>query len=255
DAMYQDGFICPLANMVMGETVEGLAKEFGISRQAQDEYAVSSQQKAGAAIEAGRFDAEIVPVEVKGRKGSTIISADEHVRPGAKVESLAKLPTVFDRENGSVTAGNASGITDGSAGLLLMSADMAEARGLEPLAIVGETRSAGVDPKRMGIGPVPAVRALQEANGRAVGDYDLIELNEAFAAQILACDRELELPMERLNVNGGSIALGHPIGATGARIVVTMLHELQRRGGQNGLATLCISGGMGIATSFSREGL
>lgn len=255
DAMYQDGFICPLANMVMGETVEGLAKELGISRQAQDEYAVSSQQKAGAAIEAGRFADEIVPVEVKSRKGSTIISADEHVRPSATVESLAKLPTVFDRENGSVTAGNASGITDGSAGLLLMNADMAEARGLEPLAIVGETRCAGVDPKRMGLGPVPAVRALQEVTGRAVGDYDLIELNEAFAAQILACDRELELPMERLNVNGGSIALGHPIGATGARIVVSMLHELKRRGGQNGLATLCISGGMGIATSFSRDGL
>ncbi len=255
DAMYQDGFHCPMADMLMGATAEGLAQDLGISREAQDEFAVESQRKAAAAIEAGRFADEIVPVEVAGRKGSVTVSADEHPRPSANMASMAKLKPVFDTEKGTVTAANASGITDGAAGLLLMDEGLAESRGLEPLAFVGETRAAGVDPRRMGIGPVPAVRALEGAGAPKVADYDLIELNEAFAAQVLACDADLHMPMERLNVNGGSIALGHPIGATGARIVVTLLHELRRRKGEHGLATLCISGGMGLATAFHRTGL
>lgn len=255
DAMYQDGFTCPMADMLMGATAEVLAKEFRISREAQDAFAIESQRKAGAAIEAMRFDDEIIAVEVAGRKGAVTVTRDEHPRPDAKAESMAKLPPVFDRENGTVTAANSSGITDGAAALLLMDADLAEAKGLEPLAVVGESRAAGVEPQRMGIGPVPAVRALQEAGAPAPGDYDLVELNEAFAAQVLACNAELDLPLDRLNVNGGAISLGHPIGATGARIVVTLLHELRRRRGQHGLATLCISGGMGFATAFSREGL
>ncbi|MEZ6005954.1 MAG: thiolase family protein [Planctomycetota bacterium] len=252
DAMYRDGFDCPLAEMVMGATAEGLAQELGISRAQQDEFALGSQQKAAAAQAAGRFDAEISKVEVVGRKGTTVVSADEHLRPDTTMESLASLPPVFDRSKGTVTAGNSSGITDGAAALLLMDAELAAAQGLQPLAVLGETRAAGVDPKVMGIGPVPAVRALEAVNGMGVDAYDLIELNEAFAAQVLACDRELKLPMDRVNVNGGSIALGHPIGATGARIVVTMLHEMARRDAKHGLATLCISGGMGLATAFHR---
>jgi len=255
DGMYQDGFHCPLADMLMGATAEKLARQKGISREEQDEFALASQHKCEAARAAGRFEAEIAPVAVPQRKGDPlVVSKDEHPRDGTKLESLGKLPPVFDRENGTVTAGNASGITDGSAALLLMSAERAGELGLEPLAYVGAAAEAGVDPTIMGIGPVPALGRLKEANGRDAADYDLIELNEAFAAQVLACHRELPLPMERLNVNGGSIALGHPIGATGARIVVTLLHELKRRGGEHGLATLCISGGMGLATAFHRTG-
>lgn len=256
DGMYQDGFHCPLADMLMGATAEKLAQERGISRAEQDEFALQSQHKCEAARAAGRFEEEITPVAVPVRKGDPrVVSADEHPRDGAKLESLGKLPPVFDRENGTVTAGNASGITDGAAALLLMSAERARELGLEPLAFVGDYAEAGVDPTIMGVGPVPALGRLKERNGRDVADYDLIELNEAFAAQVLACHRELPLPLERLNVNGGSIALGHPIGATGARIVATLLHELKRRGGEHGLATLCISGGMGIATAFHRTGL
>ncbi|MFT4542153.1 MAG: acetyl-CoA C-acetyltransferase [Planctomycetota bacterium] len=253
DGMYQDGFMCPLADMLMGETAEVLAKEIGITREEQDAFALSSQNKAQAAIESGRFADEISPVEVKQRKQTLVVDADEHPRANSTMAGLAKLPAVFDSEAGSVTAGNASGITDGAAALLIMDRALAEESGYEILAVLGDTCQAGVDPRRMGIGPVPAVRALQECNGVAPQDYDLIELNEAFAAQVIACDRELDLPAERLNVNGGSIALGHPIGATGARIVVTMLHELKRRGGKHALATLCVSGGMGIATAFHRE--
>jgi len=258
DGMYKDGFVCPLAEMVMGETAEKLARDLGIPREEQDEFALESQRKAAAAWEAGRFDDEVVPVEVPARRGDPVVVArDEHPRPDATLEGLAKLRPVFDREAGSVTAGNSSGITDGAAALLVMAADTAEELGYEPLAVVGARTEAGVDPKVMGVGPVPAVRALEEATGRAPSDFDLVELNEAFAAQVLACNRELEgrLPLDRLNVNGGAIALGHPIGATGARIAVTLLHELRRRGGRHGLATLCISGGLGLATAFSREGL
>jgi acetyl-CoA C-acetyltransferase len=253
DAMYKDGFVCPLADMVMGETAEKLAKERNLSRDEQDRFALSSQQKAGAAINEGRFDAEMSPVTVVKRKSTTVIEADEHPRPSATLEGLGKLATVFDAEAGTVTAGNASGITDGAAGVLLMDEDLAKEQGLEILAYVGESRDAGVDPTIMGIGPIPAVRALSEANGMGVGDYDLVELNEAFAAQVLACNQELEIPSDRLNVNGGAIALGHPIGATGCRIVVTLLHEMQRRDVQHGLATLCISGGMGLASAFHRQ--
>ena len=252
DGMYQDGFHCPLADMLMGETAERLARGLGISRAEQDAYACESQAKAGDAIAAGRFAAEIVPVELPGKQGTRVVDRDEHARPDTTLAKLAQLPPVFDARSGTVTAGNSSGITDGAAALLVMSEEAARDRGLEPLAWLGEVRDAGVDPRAMGLGPVPAVRALSEANGLAVRDYDLVELNEAFAAQVLACDRELELARDRLNVNGGSIALGHPIGATGARIVVTLLHELARRGGEHGLATLCISGGMGLAAAFHR---
>lgn len=256
DAMYQDGFVCPLADMIMGETAEKLAKELSIDRSTQDEFALASQHKSQAARAAGRFGDEVVPVDVPGRKGAvTRIESDEHPRDNAKIESLAKLRPVFDAQAGSVTAGNSSGITDGAAAVLVMSAERAEALGLEPLAYVGEMTQGGVDPSVMGIGPVPALEALEARSGRRTLDYDLVELNEAFAAQVLACHHHHELPLDRLNVNGGAISLGHPIGATGTRIVVTLLHELRRRGGEHGLATLCISGGMGLATAFHRTGL
>jgi acetyl-CoA C-acetyltransferase len=253
DGMYQDGFLCPLSKMLMGETADKLGREYAIARQAQDAFALESQRKAAAAVAAGRFGAELAPVKVAGRKGEVTVEADEHLRPETTAAGLAKLPPVFDAEHGTVTAGNASGITDGAAALLVMSEARAAELGLQPLAWVGETAEAGVPPEVMGLGPVPAVRALQRRNGLGVRDYDLIELNEAFAAQVLACARDLELPMERVNVNGGAIALGHPIGATGARIVVTLLHELARRGARRGLATLCISGGLGLATAFERR--
>ena len=253
DAMYQDGFLCPLSKMLMGETAEKLARELDIPRAEQDRFALESQRKAAAAQAAGRFEAEIVPLEVKTKAGKTSFTQDEHVRGDATLEGLAKLPPVFDPKNGSVSAGNSSGITDGAAALLLMSARKAEALGLEPLAELGASVQVGLDPAVMGLGPVPACRQLATKNDLAVDDYDLVELNEAFAAQVLACQRELPFPSERMNVNGGAIALGHPIGATGARIAVTLLHELARRGGKNGLATLCISGGLGFAAAFHRR--
>jgi len=253
DAMYQDGFLCPLSKMLMGETAEKLARELDIPRAEQDRFALESQRKAAAAQAAGRFEAEIVPLEVKTKAGKTSFTQDEHVRGDATLEILAKLAPVFDPKNGSVSAGNSSGITDGAAALLLMTARKAEALGLEPLAELGASVQVGLDPSVMGLGPVPACRQLGAKNGLAVDDYDLVELNEAFAAQVLACQRELPFPSERMNVNGGAIALGHPIGATGARIAVTLLHELARRGGKNGLATLCISGGLGFAAAFHRR--
>ncbi len=253
DSMYKDGFDCPIAEMVMGATAEKLAQKYEITRQEQDEFALSSQDKAAAAVEAGRFADELSPVEVKGRKGAvTVIDSDEHIRFGTTMEKLGRLPGVFAPENGTVTPGNSSGITDGAAALLVMSAEKADKLGLEVLAHLGPMTQSGVDPTIMGIGPVPACRDLSELTGRGVSDYDLLELNEAFAAQVLACHRELELPMERVNVNGGAIALGHPIGATGARIVVTLLHEMKRREAKLGLASLCISGGMGVAAEFTR---
>jgi acetyl-CoA C-acetyltransferase len=253
DGMYQDGFLCPLSKLVMGETAEKLAREMAIPRSAQDEFALSSQYKCAAARKAGRFQAEIAPVEVSGKKGSLRIVQDEHPRDGASLDELAKLKPVFDPRTGTVTAGNASGITDGAAALLVMGASRARALGLPVLAEIGPWTEVGVPPEIMGIGPVPATRRLEQRTGLGVDRFDLIELNEAFAAQVLACHRELNLPMERLNVNGGAIALGHPIGATGARVVVTLLHELARRGGRRGLATLCISGGLGLAATFERN--
>jgi len=255
DGMYKDGFDCPLAEMVMGATAENLAKKYSITREEQDELAVSSQHKSQAARESGHTATEITPVTIKGRKGDVVIDTDEHVRNDVTMAQLAKLPTVFDPENGTVTPGNASGITDGAAAVLIMSLDKANALGYTPLAEVGFMSEAGVDPKIMGVGPVPACNNVFAESGMGADDFDLIELNEAFAAQVIACNRELGLPMDRVNVNGGAISLGHPIGATGARIVVTMLHEMQRRDAKSGLATLCVSGGMGIATSFHRAGL
>ena len=249
DGMYRDGFFCPMAQMVMGETAEVLAREFQISREEQDRYALCSQHRAERAIQSGRFDAEIVPVAIESKKGKQVFARDEHPLPAASLENMAKLKPVFSGE-GTVTAGNASGITDGAAAVVLASEEFTNKHKLKPLArIVGAT-TAGVDPKRMGIGPVPALKKLEEKYGIKVSNVDLIELNEAFAAQVLACDRQLHFDYEKLNVNGGSIALGHPIGCTGTRITVTLLHEVLKRKANLGIATLCVSGGMGIAMAI-----
>ncbi|HEX9792886.1 MAG TPA: thiolase family protein [Planctomycetota bacterium] len=254
DGMYRDGFQCPLADMIMGETAELLAQELGIAREEQDAFALASQTKTSSAQIAGRFADELVAVTVPGRKGDVVIAADEHPRADASLARLGKLPPVFDRERGSVTAGNCSGITDGAAALVLTSADEAERRGLEPLATLTGAALRGCDPKRMGLGPVPATKALLAEIGGSLEDFDLVEINEAFAAQVLAVLRAMPVAGERLNVNGGAIALGHPIGCTGARIVVTLLHEMRRRGARRGLATLCVSGGLGMSAAFERPG-
>ena len=252
DGMYRDGFLCPLCGQLMGETAENLVREFGISRAEQDAYAAETQKRAGEAEEAGRFADEIIPVTVEGRKGSVTVSRDEHPRPDTTVESLGKLPPVFDEQSGTVHAGNSSGITDGAAALVLATEEESRKAGVTPLARVSSWTSAGVEPSRMGIGPVPAVRALLAKAKLSLTDIDLIELNEAFAAQVIACGRELPFDLSRLNVNGGAIALGHPIGATGARIATTLLYEMKRRDARWGLATLCVSGGMGMAVLFER---
>jgi acetyl-CoA C-acetyltransferase len=249
DGMYRDGFFCPMAKMVMGETAEVLAKEYEISREEQDQYALCSQQRAERAISSGRFDAEIVPVTVESKKGATTFARDEHVLVGASLEKMQKLAPVFSK-GGTITAGNASGITDGGAAMILASGDFVKRNNLEPLARIIAASVAGVDPRRMGIGPVPAMKKLEKKHGLKVSDFDLIELNEAFAAQVLACDRELHLDPDRLNVNGGAIALGHPIGCTGTRITVTLLHEMLKRRARRGVATLCVSGGMGMALAI-----
>jgi acetyl-CoA C-acetyltransferase len=252
DGMYRDGFFCPLAKMVMGETAEVLAEQYKISREEQDEFALVSQQRAQVAIEGGRFVGEIVPVSVEGKKGTVVVDHDEHPFLGATLEKLAKLAPVFSK-TGTITAGNSSGITDGAAALVLASEKFVREHKLEPLARVAGFSAAGVDPRTMGIGPVPAVRKLEERLGAKLSDFELVELNEAFAAQVIACDRELHFDRERLNVNGGAIALGHPIGCTGARITVTLLHEMRRRKSRKGLATLCVSGGMGMALALEAE--
>jgi acetyl-CoA C-acetyltransferase len=252
DGMSRDGFLCPLCGQVMGETAETLAKELSISREEQDAFALESQRRAQRAIEGGLFDEELAPVDVAGSKGTMRVTRDEHPRPDTSLASLARLAPVFAKD-GTVTAGNSSGITDGGAALVLGSreaAGEARAKGTRPLARLVASVTVGVDPARMGIGPVPAVRRLLETTGLSLDDFGVVELNEAFAAQALACAKELALPLERLNPNGGAIALGHPIGATGARIVVTLLHEMRRRGARYGLATLCVSGGMGVAAAF-----
>ncbi|MCB9885642.1 MAG: thiolase family protein [Planctomycetes bacterium] len=252
DGNYRDGFTCGILGEPMGMTAEYLADDYGIDRAAQDEYALSSHQRGEAAQQAGRFSEEIAPVEIAGKKGTVRIDTDEHVRPGVTLADLAKLPPVFRPKVGTVHAGNSSGITDGAAAVVLMREDEVQRRGVQPLAWLGAATSAGVSPRIMGIGPVPAVQKLLAKTGRQLGDFDLVELNEAFAAQMLACLHDLPIDRERLNVNGGAIALGHPIGATGARIVVTLLHEMRRRGSKRGLATLCMSGGMGMAMEFER---
>lgn len=247
DAMYRDGFLDPLSNLLMGETAEILAEQYRISRREQDEYALRSQQRAARALEAGTFGDEILPLEVVGKKGTTIpFTHDEHVRRETSLDSLAKLQPVF-KNDGTITPGNASGITDGAAALLIVSETVAEGMKATPLARIVDYEIVGVDPKVMGIGPVPATRQLLERRKMKLDEIALIEMNEAFAGQVLACDRELRLDHDRLNVNGGAIALGHPIGCSGARIVVTLLHELRRRRARFGLATLCVSGGMGLA--------
>jgi len=246
DGMYRDGFFCPMAKMVMGETAEVLAEQYKISREEQDEFALRSQQRAQAALEACRFQNEIAPVVIEGKKGATTFAKDEHPFLGATLEKMAKLQPVFSK-TGTITAGNSSGITDGAAAVVLASEDFAKKNNLQPLARIMAWTQAGVDPRTMGIGPVPAVRLLEQRHGAKLQEFDVIELNEAFAAQVIACDRELHMDGEKLNVNGGAIALGHPIGCTGARIVATLLHEMRRRKSRRGLATLCVSGGMGMA--------
>ena len=251
DAMYRDGFTCSVCGMIMGETVEVLARQYGITREASDAYALESQQRAERAIAAGRFKDEIAPVTFKDGKGKDQqLAVDEHPRAGSTIDALKKLPLVFDKVEGQpgiITAGASSGITDGGAAVVIMSADAAKKKGLTPLARIIGWASAGVDPRIMGIGPVPAVKKLLEKTGLSLDDFDLVELNEAFAAQVLAVLKDLPIPMEKLNVNGGAIALGHPIGCTGTRIVVTLLYEMMRRKAKRGLATLCVSGGMGMA--------
>jgi acetyl-CoA C-acetyltransferase len=253
DAMYRDGFNDPLSGLVMGETAEELASRYEIARDEQDEYALRSQHRASAAIAAGRFEAEILPLELKDRKGNvTMFATDEHIRARTAIEDLRKLAPVFSKD-GTVTAGNSSGITDGAAALVVMSETAVKESGASPLARLVDYEIVGVPPEIMGIGPVPAVRALLERQNLSLADIDLIELNEAFAAQVIACDRDLQFDHERLNVNGGAIALGHPIGCTGVRITTTLMYEMQKRNAKRGLATLCISGGMGIAMLIERD--
>ncbi|HKU24168.1 MAG TPA: acetyl-CoA C-acetyltransferase [Candidatus Sulfotelmatobacter sp.] len=249
DGMYRDGFFCPLAQMVMGETAEILAGQYKISRDEQDEYALTSQTRAARAIAAGRFKAEMVPVTVQSKKEALTFSADEHPFPDSKMEKLAKLPPVFSA-TGTITAGNSSGITDGAAAMVLASDFFVKQNGLKPLARIAAVTSAGVDPRTMGIGPVPAIKKLEEKYNLRLHEFGLVELNEAFAAQVLACDRLLNFNRDHLNVNGGAIALGHPIGCTGTRIAVTLLHEMLKRNTRRGLATLCVSGGMGMALAL-----
>ncbi|MEE9311020.1 MAG: acetyl-CoA C-acetyltransferase [Planctomycetota bacterium] len=251
DLMYRDGFHCPLADQLMGRTAETLREQYNLTREEQDEFASASHNKAEAAIEAGNFKAEIAPITVKFRRKETLIENDEPPRYGQTAAGMAKLPAVF-MEGGSVTPGNASGITDGASAVLLMHEDTAKELGYEIMARLEGYAFAGVDPKVMGIGPVPATRKLNEKLGLTLKDYDLIELNEAFAAQALSCFKELDIDPEITNVNGGAIALGHPIGNTGARIIVTLLHAMKARNAKRGLASLCVSGGLGASVSLTR---
>jgi len=251
DAMYRDGFTCSLSGLIMGETADELAKRYGITRDASDMYAVETQRRAAAAVAGGYFRPEIAPVTVTDSKGRmTVVNADEHPRPDTSGESLSRLAPVF--AGGITTAGTSSGITDGGAAVVLMSESRAAASGAKPLARLIGWASAGVDPRIMGIGPVPAMRKLFARTGLGMDDFDLVELNEAFAPQVLAVLQDEPIAPDRLNVNGGAIALGHPIGCTGTRIVVTLLHELLRRRARRGLATLCVSGGMGMAMAIER---
>jgi len=252
DSMIKDGLWDAFNGYHMGTTAENVARQWQITREEQDKFATHSQNKAEAARKAGKFKDEIAPVTIKTRKGETIVSEDEYIREGAKLEDAAKLRPAFDKE-GTVTAANASGINDGAAAVVLMSVAEAKKRKLTPLARIASWATAGVDPKVMGSGPIPASRKALEKAGWKVSDLDLIEANEAFAAQALAVNKDLAVDAGKVNVNGGAIAIGHPIGASGARILVTLLHEMQKRDAKKGLATLCIGGGMGIAMCVERD--
>lgn len=237
----------------MGITAENLVTKYAISREEQDEFALSSQQKMAAAMGEGRFDEQIIPISIPVRKGPPVIfNKDEHPRPQTTLDALAQLKPAF-LPNGTVTAGSSSGLNDAAAALLVMSREKAQELGVRPMAVIREQAVAGVDPNLMGIGPVPAVRKVLEKSGLTLDDMDIIEINEAFAAQVIACDRELKMDMEKVNVNGGAIAHGHPLGATGAILVTKAVYELERRGGRYALITACIGGGQGIATIIERE--
>jgi len=252
DSMIKDGLWEAFNGYHMGNTAENVAKQWQITRDDQDKFATASQNKAEAAKKAGKFKDEIAPVTVKTRKGETIVAEDEYIREGAKLEDASKLRPAFDKE-GTVTAGNSSGINDGAAAVVLMSAKEAKKRKLKPLARIASWATVGVDPKVMGSGPIPASRKALEKAGWKIGDLDLVEANEAFAAQALAVNKDLGWDPSKVNVNGGAIAIGHPIGASGARVLVTLLHEMQKRDAKKGLATLCIGGGMGIAMCVERD--
>jgi acetyl-CoA C-acetyltransferase len=251
DAMYRDGYLCPLCNQLMGETSEKLADEYAIAREEQDAYALASHQRAARAWNEGRFAREVIPVTVGEGRRAVTVERDEHFRAAASLAEMAQLKPVF-RKDGTITAGNASAITDGAAAILVLSEEAARRHGVTPQAALLGWTSVGVDPARMGLGPVPAVRRLLERHRLTLDRIDVVELNEAFASQVLACDRELHFDRERLNPNGGGIALGHPTGCSGARIVVTLLGELERVKGRWGLATLCVSGGQGMALLVER---
>ncbi|UEM24293.1 acetyl-CoA C-acetyltransferase (plasmid) [Skermanella mucosa] len=252
DTMIRDGLWDAFNGYHMGTTAENVAQKWQITRDQQDEFATASQNKAEAAIKAGRFKDEIVPLTIKTRKGDTVVDTDEFPKPGVTVEALAKLRPAFSKE-GTVTAGNASGINDGASALVLMGADAAAKRGITPLARIVSWATAGVDPAVMGSGPIPASRLALKKAGWSVDDLDLIEANEAFAAQACAVNKDMGWDPAKVNVNGGAIALGHPIGASGARVLITLLHEMQKRDAKKGLATLCIGGGMGIALTVARD--
>ncbi len=247
DTMLKDGLFDAFNGYHMGQTAENVAKEWQITREEQDRFAVASQNKAEAARNAGRFKDEIVPVTIKGRKGDVVVDTDEFIRDGVTYDGISGLKPAFQKVEGTVTAANASGINDGAAALVLMSAAEAEKRGLTPMARIRSWAQAGVDPKIMGSGPIPASRAALARAGWSVADLDLIEANEAFAAQACAVNKDLGWDPAKVNVNGGAIAIGHPIGASGARILTTLVHEMKRSGAKKGLATLCVGGGMGVA--------
>jgi acetyl-CoA C-acetyltransferase len=252
DSMIRDGLWCAMNGYHMGNTAENVARQWQLTREAQDAFAARSQNRAEAARRQGRFADEIAPVTIKTRKGETVMERDEYIRDGVTAEALAGLRPAFDKD-GTVTAGNASGINDGAAAVLLMTADEAARRGLTPLARIASWAQAGVDPAIMGTGPIPASRAALKKAGWSVDDLDLIEANEAFAAQALAVNHDMGWDVEKVNVNGGAIAIGHPIGASGTRVLVTLLHEMGKRDARKGLATLCIGGGMGIAMCLARD--
>jgi acetyl-CoA C-acetyltransferase len=251
DTMIRDGLTDVFNGYHMGQTAENVAAKWQLNRHEQDQFALASQNKAEAAQKAGRFKEEVIPFTVSGKKGDVVVDTDEYIRAGATLDNLAKLKPAFAKD-GTVTAGNASGINDGAAALVLMSAKDADARGLTPLARIVSWATAGVDPAIMGTGPIPASRKALERAGWKVKDLDLVEANEAFAAQALAVNKDMGWDPAIVNVNGGAIAIGHPIGASGARVLVTLLHEMQRRGAKKGIATLCIGGGMGIALTVAR---